>query len=93
MAFEVSKKFIETKETMAKIVSFWHKPLIIKRLDTICSISHIDRSEVLRQLVSLFVNDNNLQEKVLKGILNNDEIISTLLVQLEKMGHTGGISI
>lgn len=59
------------KETFAKIISFWHKPTVIKGLDTICDVSHIDRSEVLRLLVDLFLNDNDFQERVLRGLKNN----------------------
>jgi len=93
MSFQTPKKFESPKETMAKLVNFWAKPSIIKRLDTICSVSNVDRSGVLRLLVDLFLNDNEIQEKVLKEILNNDEIVSILLVQFEKMEHIGGISI
>ena len=61
----------ESKETFAKNVNFWSKPSIITRLDTICSVSHVERSEVLRLLVDLFLNDQALQERVLEGLKNN----------------------
>jgi len=88
MSFQTPKEFESPKETMAKLVNFWAKPSIVNRLDTICSISRVDRSEVLRVLVNLFLNDNEFQETVLKEILNNDEVVSTLLKNLrgEKNG-------
>ena len=56
--------------TMSKLVTFWHEPNVIERLDAVCSVSHAERSEVLRALVNLFLNDNALQERVLRGLQN-----------------------
>ena len=70
MSFQVPKEFVEPKETMRKMVSFWARPTVITRLDTICDVSHVDRSEVLRLLVNLFLNDNDFQERVLRGLNN-----------------------
>lgn len=70
MSFQVPK-WEEPKEIMAKKVCFWHKPYVIKRLDTICDISHVDRSKVLRLLVDFFLNDIEFQDRVMEGIKNN----------------------
>ena len=68
--FEPKLEVREPKETFAKNVNFWVRPSTISRLDTICGVSHIQRSEVLRLLVDFFVNDLALQEKVLRGVKN-----------------------
>lgn len=71
MSFQVPKKFAEPKETFAKMVSFWLKPSVLSRLDMTCRLGRADRSKVLRLLVSLFLNDNDFQERVLRGLKNN----------------------
>ena len=68
----------ELKEAFAKNVVFYHRPSVITRLDTICGVSHIGRSEVIRLLVDEFLNNDELQETVLRKILNNDEVVSIL---------------
>ena len=67
----MSVEVVESKEKVAKIICFWHKSSVIERLDTICGLTHIDRSEVLRLLVDLFLNDVAFQDRVLEGVRNN----------------------
>ena len=69
MSFQVPK-FVEEKGTFDKMVSFWLRSTTLTRLDTVCSVSHVDRSKVLRMLVDLFLNDNDLQERILRGVRN-----------------------
>ena len=66
------------KEPFLKNVVFYHKPSVITRLDTICDVSHISRSEVMRLLVDAFLNNDEFQEEILKKILNNEEVVSIL---------------
>ena len=67
MSIQIPK---ECKERFAKLITFWGKPTSITKLDTICSVSHVDRSQVLRLLVDLFLLDDSFQEKVLRGVRN-----------------------
>jgi hypothetical protein len=72
MSFQVPKwGDTKPKETFAKMVSFWLKPSILERLDAVCSVSNTDRSKALRLMVSLFLNDNAFQERILEGVKNN----------------------
>lgn len=70
MSFQVPTEK-ELKETFAKMVSFWLKPSVLERFDAVCSVGGADRSKVLRLMVSLFLNDNDFQMKVLEGVKNN----------------------
>ena len=60
----------EPEETYSKNVVFWAKPHTITELDTICGLSHIDRSKVLRVLVGLFLTDQAFRERTLRGANN-----------------------
>lgn len=66
----IPREYLEPKETMAKLVSFWAKPTAIKRLDTQCRINRVLRSDVLRLMIDLFLNDIEFQERVLGGLNN-----------------------
>ena len=68
----------EAKEAFVKNVVFWHRPSVVTRLDTVCRVSHVGRSEVLRLLVDAFLNNDEFQEKILRKILNNEEVVSIL---------------
>lgn len=70
MSFRVPSEFREVREKTDKVVSFWHRRSVIARLDTMCSVSHVERSKILRSLVDLFLNDDDLQKRILEGINN-----------------------
>ena len=68
--FQIPKEFVEEKKTLDTKITFWIRSNALKRFDTICSVSHVDRSKVLRLLVDLFLNDDDFQERVLGGLSN-----------------------
>ena len=70
MSIQIPKEFAESKETFAKLVTFWARPSRVTKIDTICSVSHVERSQVLRLLLDLFLFDDSFQEKVLRGVSN-----------------------
>lgn len=70
MTFQTPKELKEPKETFEKVVSFWLKPSTLRRLNTRCSIDRLEKSEVLRLLVNLFLTDNDLENRVLEGLKN-----------------------
>jgi metal-responsive CopG/Arc/MetJ family transcriptional regulator len=67
----MSLQINEPKETFAKNVVFWVRPSLVRRLDAICNSSHIDRSEVLRALVEVFVDDYTLQNRIMEIVRKN----------------------
>jgi hypothetical protein len=61
----------EPKGKLAKNVVFWATPKLIERLDAVCDSMQIDRSEVLRALVSLFLNDYPIQNRIMEEVKRN----------------------
>jgi len=69
MSSEIST-FAE-EEKLDTIISFWLTPSLSKRLNVVCKLHSIDRSKMLRLFVKLFLDDNDLQQRILKGVRNN----------------------
>jgi len=68
--FQTPKELEEPKETFEKVVSFWLKTSTLRRFNTRCSIDRLEKSEVLRLLVNLFLTDSDLENRVLEGLKN-----------------------
>ena len=58
------------QEKLDTIISFWLTPSLCQRLNVACKLHSVDRSKVLRLFVKLFLEDNALQQRVLRGAKN-----------------------
>ena len=58
------------QEKLDTMTSFWLTPSLSKRLTVVCKLHNVDRSKVLRLFVKLFLEDNALQQRVLRGAKN-----------------------
>jgi len=59
------------EEKLDTMTSFVLKPSALKEFIIACKTASINRSEALRFMVTLFLNDPAFQERVLKGAKNN----------------------
>jgi len=62
---------VKETETLDVMTSFKVAPSVLRDFLIACKAGSIDRSKALRFMMSLFLNDPQFQERVLKGAKNN----------------------
>jgi hypothetical protein len=62
MSLQVAK---EAREKFAEMVSFWHKPSTVRTFEARCRMNHVEKSEVFRALVDLFLFDYEIEKRIM----------------------------
>lgn len=70
MSFQVPEEYVEEKKPLDKMFSFWLKGRTLRRFATVCGMNRVEKASVLRFLVALFLDDDDLQERIVRGVSN-----------------------